>query len=134
MLKVYCFTSHFLRGNYSKPNREKNNWPHVELDVYSVRSLKQLSTSTILWHGIQPLKQLSTSTILWHAIQPLKQLSTSTILWHAIQPLKQLSTPKPYIVMIRVTRQINCLIAQAPGGHTPPPTWSELFNDWDPHP
>ena len=33
--------------------------------------------------------------------------------------------------MIRVTRQIKCLIAQAPGGHTPPPTWSELYNGWD---
>ena len=30
--------------------------------------------------------------------------------------------PKPYIFMIRVTRQIKCLIAQALGGHTPPPT------------
>ena len=30
--------------------------------------------------------------------------------------------PKPYIFMIRVTRQIKCLIAQAPRGHTPPPT------------
>ena len=31
--------------------------------------------------------------------------------------------PKPYIFMIRVTRQIKCLIAQAQGGgHTPPPT------------
>ena len=28
--------------------------------------------------------------------------------------------PKPYIFMIRVTRQIKCLIAQAPRGHTPP--------------
>jgi hypothetical protein len=34
----------------------------------------------------------------------------------------------------RVTRQIKCLIAQAPGGHTPPHTWSELFNGWNPHP
>ena len=31
-------------------------------------------------------------------------------------------TPKPYIFMIRVTRQIKCLIAQAQGGHTPPTT------------
>jgi hypothetical protein len=31
-------------------------------------------------------------------------------------------TPKPYIFMIRVTRQIKWLIAQALGGHTPPPT------------
>ena len=30
--------------------------------------------------------------------------------------------PIPYIFMIRVTKQIKCLIAQAPGGHTPPPT------------
>ena len=28
--------------------------------------------------------------------------------------------PKPYIFMIRVTRQIKYLIARAPGGHTPP--------------
>ena len=33
--------------------------------------------------------------------------------------------PKPYIFMIGLTRQIKCIIAQAPGGHTPPPTWSE---------
>jgi hypothetical protein len=26
----------------------------------------------------------------------------------------------PYIFMIRVTRQIKSIIAQAPGGHTPP--------------
>jgi len=45
----------------------------------------------------------------------------------------EIPTPKPYIFMIRVTRQIKCLIAQGPGGHTPPPTWSELFNGWDPH-
>jgi hypothetical protein len=32
------------------------------------------------------------------------------------------ATPKPYIFMIRVTRQIKSLIAQAPGGHTPPHT------------
>jgi hypothetical protein len=33
----------------------------------------------------------------------------------------EIPTPKPYIFMIRVTRQIKCLIAQAPGGgHTPP--------------
>jgi hypothetical protein len=32
----------------------------------------------------------------------------------------QIPTPKPYIFMIRVTRQIKCLIAQAPGGHPPP--------------
>jgi hypothetical protein len=36
--------------------------------------------------------------------------------------------------MIRMTRQIKCLIAQVPGGYTPPPTWSELFNGWDPNP
>jgi hypothetical protein len=42
-------------------------------------------------------------------------------------------SPKPYIFMIRVTRQIKCLIAQAPGGHTLPPNWSDLFNGWDPH-
>jgi hypothetical protein len=36
--------------------------------------------------------------------------------------------------MIRVTRQIKCLITQALRGHTPPPTWSELFNGWDPLP
>ena len=29
-------------------------------------------------------------------------------------------TPRPYIFMIRVTRQIKCLISQAPGDHTPP--------------
>jgi hypothetical protein len=29
----------------------------------------------------------------------------------------EIPTPKPYIFMIRVTRQIKCLIAQAPGGH-----------------
>ena len=46
----------------------------------------------------------------------------------------EIPTPKPCIFMIRVTRQIKCLIAQAPGGHTPPHTWSELFNGWDPHP
>jgi hypothetical protein len=27
----------------------------------------------------------------------------------------EIPTPKPYIFMIRVTRQIKCLIAQAPG-------------------
>ena len=32
----------------------------------------------------------------------------------------EIPTPKPYIFMIRVTRQIKCLIAQAPGGYTPP--------------
>jgi hypothetical protein len=32
----------------------------------------------------------------------------------------EISTTKPYIFMIRVTRQIKCLIAQAQGGHTPP--------------
>ena len=31
-------------------------------------------------------------------------------------------TLKPYIFMIRVTRQIKCLMAQALWGHTPPPT------------
>ena len=28
----------------------------------------------------------------------------------------EIPTPMPYIFMIRVTRQIKCLIAQAPGG------------------
>ena len=32
----------------------------------------------------------------------------------------EIPTPKPYIFMIRVTRQIKCLKAQDPGGHTPP--------------
>jgi hypothetical protein len=32
----------------------------------------------------------------------------------------EIPTPKPYIFMIRVTRQIKCIIAQAPGGHTHP--------------
>jgi hypothetical protein len=33
----------------------------------------------------------------------------------------EIPTPKPYIFMIRVTRQIKCIIAQAlGGGHTPP--------------
>jgi hypothetical protein len=32
----------------------------------------------------------------------------------------EIPTPKPYIFMIRVTRQIKCLIAQAPGDHTHP--------------
>jgi hypothetical protein len=32
--------------------------------------------------------------------------------------------PKPYIFMIRMTRQIKCLIAQALRGHTPPPIWN----------
>ena len=32
----------------------------------------------------------------------------------------EIPTLKPYIFMIRVTRQIKCLIALAPGGHTPP--------------
>jgi hypothetical protein len=32
----------------------------------------------------------------------------------------EIPIPKPYIFMIRVTRQIKCLIAQAPGGHTLP--------------
>jgi hypothetical protein len=32
----------------------------------------------------------------------------------------EIPTPKPYIFMIRVTRQIKCLIVQAPGGLTPP--------------
>ena len=43
----------------------------------------------------------------------------------------EIPTPKPYIFMIRVTRQIKCLIAEAPGGHAPPPTWSELYNGWE---
>jgi hypothetical protein len=33
----------------------------------------------------------------------------------------EIPTPKPYIFMIRMTRQIKCLIAQALGGYTPPP-------------
>ena len=34
----------------------------------------------------------------------------------------EIPTPKPYmyIFMIRVTRQMKCLIAHAPGDHTPP--------------
>ena len=32
----------------------------------------------------------------------------------------EIPTPKPYIFMIRVTRQIKCLIAQALGDHTHP--------------
>jgi hypothetical protein len=32
----------------------------------------------------------------------------------------EISTPKPYIFMIRVTRQIKCLVAQASGDHTHP--------------
>jgi hypothetical protein len=32
----------------------------------------------------------------------------------------EILTLKPYIFMIRVTRQIYGLIAQDPGGHTPP--------------
>jgi hypothetical protein len=32
----------------------------------------------------------------------------------------EIPTLKPYIFMIRVTRQIKCLIAQAPGGHPLP--------------
>jgi hypothetical protein len=32
----------------------------------------------------------------------------------------EIPTPKPYIFMIRVTRQIKCLIAQALGGHSHP--------------
>jgi hypothetical protein len=32
----------------------------------------------------------------------------------------EIPTPTPYIFMIRVTRQVKCLISQAPGGHTPP--------------
>jgi hypothetical protein len=35
--------------------------------------------------------------------------------------------PKLYIFMIRVTRQIKCIIAQAPGSY-PPPTRSEICN------
>ena len=31
------------------------------------------------------------------------------------------------------SRQIKYIIAQAPGSY-PTPTWSELFNGWDPHP
>jgi hypothetical protein len=34
--------------------------------------------------------------------------------------MAEIPTLKPYIFMIRVTRQIKCLIAQALGGHTPP--------------
>jgi hypothetical protein len=34
----------------------------------------------------------------------------------------EIPTLKPYIFMIRVTRQIKCLIAQVPGGHAPPVT------------
>ena len=33
----------------------------------------------------------------------------------------EIPTPKPYIFMIRVTRQIKCLIAQAPGVSYPTP-------------
>ena len=33
----------------------------------------------------------------------------------------EIPTPKPYIFMIRGTRQIKCLIAQAPGGSYPHP-------------
>ena len=40
----------------------------------------------------------------------------------------EIPTPRPYIFMIRMTRQNKCLIAQALGGHTPPPTLSELFS------
>jgi hypothetical protein len=40
----------------------------------------------------------------------------------------EVPTPKPYIFMIRMTRQIKSLIALALGGHTPPPTSSELFS------
>jgi hypothetical protein len=43
----------------------------------------------------------------------------------------EIPTPKPYIFMIRVTWQMKCLIAQALWGHTPPPTWGELFNGWE---
>jgi hypothetical protein len=32
----------------------------------------------------------------------------------------EIPTLKPYIFMIRVTRQIKCLIAQTPGGLAPP--------------
>ena len=32
----------------------------------------------------------------------------------------EIPTPRPKIFIISVTRQIKCLIAQAPGGHTPP--------------
>jgi hypothetical protein len=32
----------------------------------------------------------------------------------------EIPTPKPYIFMIRVTRQIKCLISQAPVVHTLP--------------
>jgi hypothetical protein len=32
----------------------------------------------------------------------------------------EIPTPKAYIFMIGVTRQNKCLIAQAPGDHTPP--------------
>jgi hypothetical protein len=32
----------------------------------------------------------------------------------------EIPTLKPYIFTIKVTRQIKCLIAQAPAGHTPP--------------
>ena len=35
--------------------------------------------------------------------------------------------------MIRVTMQIEYIIAQALGSY-PTPTWSELFNGWNPHP
>jgi hypothetical protein len=34
----------------------------------------------------------------------------------------EIPTPRPYIFMIRVTKQIKCLIAHAPGGHTHPLT------------
>jgi hypothetical protein len=34
----------------------------------------------------------------------------------------EIPTLKPYMFMIRVTRQIKCLIARAPRGHTPPHT------------
>jgi hypothetical protein len=34
----------------------------------------------------------------------------------------EIPTPKPYIFMIRVTRKIKCIIAQAPGSY-PTPTF-----------
>jgi hypothetical protein len=42
----------------------------------------------------------------------------------------EIPTPKPYIFMIRVTRQIKCIIAQAPGGHTNVPHLLPEVNFW----
>jgi hypothetical protein len=45
---------------------------------------------------------------LGEGISTIKQFTSGRV---------EIPTPKPYIFMIRVTRQIKCIIAQAPGSY-----------------